>query len=62
MFDLAARVTALQIGGLAGALENLVGLVTAKPEGVVNMQEQLDAERSAVGAAHEALVKFRGAK
>lgn len=55
MFDLAARVTALQIGGLAGALEQVI-------EQFIPDQGLLEVEEQTANNAREALTKFRGAK
>lgn len=56
MFDLAARVTALQINGLAAALEGLIA--------AVNTYDDMGDENAAatLEAAREALTKFRGSK
>lgn len=54
MFDLCARVTALQINGLAGALEALVNYV--------DTAEHVEDSEEFTVPAHEALTKFRGSK
>lgn len=55
MFDLCARVTALQINGLAGALEQVI-------EQFIPDQGLLEVEEQTANNAHEALTKFRGSK
>ena len=53
MFDLCARVTALQIGGLAGALEDAVDTHENEALSEADVAESM-------AAARAALAKFRG--
>jgi len=53
MFELTARVTALQVNGLAGALEQVL-------DNFVPEQGLLESEEQIANNAREALTKFRG--